>query len=305
MGRKTILFVTLAALILLLSSCQLAQEEQGKDTNDRLVGVYITTSPLDQFDADAFLDDYIQQSLTGENVAVDDSQYAEKLYGNLVEGEDGPYYTFEGVEGFPFYTLNINQGKEGKADCYLSYHLDGSTLEVDRGSADPFQSLEATLYVPTGKRDYTFFFNPMYQTQTGAVYLVSGTGFSSDLSTSGGSMSQEIKRETTVTTAGKTTQETVAVKCTVVSVDPTDRMVWVQMDESCQVLATTEVETSQVPATFTPAAGTAFILVEYYKADQESPISREIFGKEATCIPAYETLSGYALISHNTEILWE
>lgn len=34
MGRKTILFVTLTALILLLSSCQLAQEEQGKDTSE-------------------------------------------------------------------------------------------------------------------------------------------------------------------------------------------------------------------------------------------------------------------------------
>lgn len=81
---------------------------------NRLVGVYITTSPLDQFDADAFLDDYIQQALTGESVAVDDSQYAEKLYGNLVEGEDGPYYAFEGVEGFPFYTLNINRERRGK-----------------------------------------------------------------------------------------------------------------------------------------------------------------------------------------------
>lgn len=292
MGRKSFPFAILAALVVSLSGCQLAQNAGTGDANDQLVGVYVTTEHVDLFDTEAFLNDNTQKILTGEDIMVDGRQYAERLYGKFVEGEDDPYYEFDGVKGFPFSSLNIKQGKDLESGYDISHHLEGGTLD-------------ATLYVPTGNHDYTFFFNPIYQTKAGEVYLVPGAGLSGDLSTAGTSMSQEIKEETTVIIDGTSTQETVRVNCTITSVDLVDRMIWVQMDQNCRMLRKTEVQTSQAPETFTPEPETAFILVENYKADREAPISREIIGREADGIEAYENPKGCSLTSRITELLWK
>ena len=54
--RKKGLLATILAASLLLSGCSLAlPEEDGKTDGDPMVGVLVTTQPLDLFDSEAYL----------------------------------------------------------------------------------------------------------------------------------------------------------------------------------------------------------------------------------------------------------
>ena len=64
--------------------------------------------------------------------------------------------------------------------------------------------MKGTIYVSTSKGSNVFYYNPVYQTATGEVYLMSGQGMShgGELST-GMSSSHALKEEQTITIDGK------------------------------------------------------------------------------------------------------
>lgn len=299
--KKSLCVILLAGLVLSLTGCQLAQEDSG--SSDQLVGAFVTTEPLDLLDTDALLQEHAGEIAAGKEITLESKQAGQRLYATLVEGED-PYYTFEGVEGLPVYYLNLNQGTDQPERTISSPANGEGVLTVDAGTADPFCTLEATLYLPTQGGSKVFYFHPIYQTQTGAVYLTpSGMGMRSSPGSTG-AMSQEIKEKTTVTADGKTTTETVTVTCTIQPVDLAERMVWVQMDGACRVLCETEVWTDRPPETVTLEEDAAFLLVEHYQAGQETPIRRELVEKGAETITSYQDRPGCFLGNQQTKLIW-
>lgn len=301
--KKSLCVILMAGLMLSLTSCQLAQEDSG--SSDQLVGAFVTTEHLDLLDTDALLQEHAGEIAAGQEITLESKQTGQRLYATLVEGAE-PYYTFEGVEGLPVYYLNLNQGTD-KPESLAPYPSNGAavvSVSLEMGEKAYLRTLEATLYVPTQGGDRVFYFHPIYQTQTGAVYLTpSGMGMRSSPSSTG-AMSQEIKEEAKVTIGGKTTTETVTVTCTIQPVDLSERMVWVQMDSACRVLRETEVWTNQPPETFTLEENTAFLLVEHYQAGQDTPFRREILEKGTEAIASYEAQGEFLTTSRQTELIW-
>ena len=73
MRKKGLLAIILAAS-LLLSGCSLAlPEEDGKTDGDPMVGVLITTQPLDLFDSEAYLRENASSVLNGGMIRADDA----------------------------------------------------------------------------------------------------------------------------------------------------------------------------------------------------------------------------------------
>ena len=94
-------YFLLAALLLCLSGCQLAQPE-AQTQADMLVGVMLTPEPLDLFDWEGYVGDRFGQA-DGEVSAADAADYAQRLYATRV---DEGRWQFEGVEGFAFFAAS-------------------------------------------------------------------------------------------------------------------------------------------------------------------------------------------------------
>ena len=81
MRKEGLLAIILAAL-LLVSGCSLAlPEEDGKTDGDPMVGVLITTQPLDLFDSEAYLSENASTILNGGMIRADDAEkYSNALF---------------------------------------------------------------------------------------------------------------------------------------------------------------------------------------------------------------------------------
>ena len=67
--KKTTIFCLLLALIFILSGCQLAKEDLNEptQTKDRLAGVFLTTTWLDLFDSDRYIEENLSDPGTGKD----------------------------------------------------------------------------------------------------------------------------------------------------------------------------------------------------------------------------------------------
>lgn len=199
----------MAALLLLTCGCSLAQENPGTIaalSDDRLVGVLVTTEYLDLFDMEAWLNDNINKLNIGRDTEVsgDTSKYQGRIYAELVEEtltrEDGSEYNHdtykfpEELNGHLFMspTMKLENGE----DCVTSI-VSGAVCDVRSnmisGDAGTSIELSATIYFdPYAVKRETyldeetnqqmehvcFYANPVYQTPEGDVYVTSGMGSS-------------------------------------------------------------------------------------------------------------------------------
>jgi hypothetical protein len=115
-----IVAICLAALLLsMLPGCQLAREDAGTNASeDRLIGVFLTTEYLDLFDFEGYLNDNIG-SLSGGDIKLDGTteEYQGKLYAelsprtltNTETGEEvvTKEYVFPGFEGITYFSARV------------------------------------------------------------------------------------------------------------------------------------------------------------------------------------------------------
>ena len=98
--RKKGLLATILAALLLLSGCSLAlPEEDGKTDGDPMVGVLVTTQPLDLFDSEAYLRENASTVLNGGMIRADDAEkYSNALF--TVWDDTQQRYVFPDTEGY-------------------------------------------------------------------------------------------------------------------------------------------------------------------------------------------------------------
>lgn len=263
MGNKRGIVGLALALAVGLSGCQLAQPDQETAQADRLIGVYMTTEYLDLFDIEGYLEDHLNKVWPGGEITGDTSAYEGRVY--AVRTESGNY-VFEGVPD----GVNAFWPLETEADGSL-VHANACGPEV-QGGADLFygdegteQTCAVTLYLDARKGNAAYF-NPVYQTAEGEVYLTAGTGISfyDEASTqAGGSFSQTLSAQTTVSdSTGKVQTDSFSVEATVEFWTPPDAIAITQMSGDGRVLRRDVFGGEELPDTLTKEPETVYYIVE-------------------------------------------
>lgn len=268
----------MAALLLagILGGCTLAIPDAGSEEGgDRLIGAFITSEHLDLYDMESYLNDHASQLMSGDSITVGGgSKYEGKLVATVDKeaGEDVSRWkiTFGDIEGEYILMPHIqdeegnetveNFCSEGISDPYLNYSV---TDEKD------IREISGTVYeIADGKGNSTRYVNPVYQSENGEIYALTGNGYSNGSSDSEeNSMSATLTAEGTFTENGKSQKE--ADKVTVqfaFMYRPVDTIVY-QMNAANQVLKKVLYDPASVPEAIKTENGAAYILVETRKED--------------------------------------
>ena len=252
--------------LMFLTGCQLAVPDAGESAavRDRMVGVFITTEHLDLFDMEAYLNDNLSDIMSGGGTvdAADSAKYGGRIYADFVEetftdsaGEEQSWYdyVFTELEGMLLATFLIKP--ENNPIIGEDHHTTADTGEKTEQ--------EAYIYVPGDTGEVCFYFNPVYQTADGKVYLTGGQGIMSN-TLMGGAMSKTITDTCTYTEGETEKTYSTEIKVTVDSVDVPEKVVLIQMDENHQEVSRAEYIPGQLPAELEPDDRASYILVEEY-----------------------------------------
>lgn len=191
-GKRKLIFVAVVLLqMLCFSGCKLALPEQetiAVSGGDRLCGIYMTTQYLDiPFEGDGRIYGTLHMS-RGENEVTDCA------------------VVFEDIEGYGMYCLN-GEDENGTlysyADCDELFLPKAHSAVTDEGTED---TMEAVVYVTENAAE-TYYFNPVYQTKDGNVYVTQGSGMSSNSLVDGASFSHSVDNTLTVAENGKVKKE--------------------------------------------------------------------------------------------------
>jgi len=291
------------ALALLLSGCQLAvpgAETENKMDSDRLTGVFITTDYMDLSDSEAFRDAHVAEILAGSSTEFD-AQQAQKVY--AVETETG--FAFEGLEGMALASyLKLPEGK-AQANGYWISQIDEGLSDVQNSyfSGDTAETVQqtATVYVPVQAGEILFYFNPIYQTDTGELYLIPGTGMSmnTDLEAQ---MTQKLEETSRRAEGGVSKEYSGIFEISVASIYIPSKVTLIQMDAGHRELCRAEYTPGQLPESITPDRNAAYILVEEH---YEDGIRRSVNEPESEAIKVFHTLENGLCIQSNTIVIWD
>lgn len=266
---------------------------------DKLIGVLITEEYLDLFDSEQFFTDNIDRLISGGEISESESaKYEGRLYAVLAETEHvsketgetyrNKEYVFEGINGIchiaPRITDEIgtywsSSGDEAISDGFVNF------ISNDAGES---VALEGTIYVSTDKNAGNFYFNPVYQTQDGEVYSVSGNGISSAGNSAGASMSHEIKENFSSTIGDVTTTSGSVVKITICYIDKPVKVSILQFDSESTLLSRMECDPDSLPGTLQTQPGTQYIIVETTALSREGTnnITRALYQSDDETLSA-------------------
>ncbi|MCH4889934.1 hypothetical protein EZV73_20305 [Acidaminobacter sp. JC074] len=248
MIKKIIILVMCLSLI----GCQLAKEDGAKvQSKDELMGVYITFDYVDLFDMEKYLEENASKIVAGKDIIIEDDQ-RNRLYATYNE-DLVDKYDF-GIEGVLFANLSYT---DEYGEVY-KVSGDGYIHEVHIGSSNTSESIEGTLYLKSGgtRSIYT---NPVYQTEDGQVYMLTGTG----ISASEGSFGQTISESTTETIDGITSEKSFEVKVNVELIEPADAYVFKQFNEDDEMIKVEDIDLNNIPKSVQRDGDTAYMILEY------------------------------------------
>lgn len=292
--RISIKYIMTACVIFptfLLCGCTLAVSDAGAGGSaDRLIGAFVTDEYLDLYDMDGYLNDHVLDLKDGGSITVgNDGRYAGKLPATVdkSQGADSSLWkiSFGGIEGE--YMLVLTEEKDG--EMYTSTLCSDGIYDVNMNLKSSDNETETEIsgtfcYTPEGqKKEDAYYVNPVYQTEGGEIYAMTGNGYAKQGVTmddntgkeipivpeEGKGMAATLSIENTVTKAGKKETE----KCTVsiqfeVMYQPV-RTILYQMNAENQVLEQVAYDPLDVPDSITLERDTAYVIVETRKEDPD------------------------------------
>ena len=300
MGKQ--ICILLMILALLLSGCQLAKPETQEETGkDMLVGVFMTEEHLDLFDFDAYLQDNLGALSGGTLSPEDTARYSGRIWaeGDAATGR----YVFKDLEGIFFSSYRVVTNGEYENAYWSSVAGDGiCDVSIGHHSLDEgFRlDLSGTVYFSDTHPDPSLYFNPVYQTPDGQVYLVSGQGmaFGGGL---GGSANQTMTEEGTRRENGESQSWSSRISVTMETVSPARSLVILQMDEDNGILSRQELDPGADMEDLKPDTRCAYLLVEEHTAQG---IRRSLYQKEDLSLYFYRELENRLCLKARISISW-
>lgn len=302
--NKRIITVLLTAA-LLLSGCQLAKPEAKEPSKpDMLVGVFLTTEPLNMPDPEVLLNESIGALQRGETVISnsDPGRHYATFTETTTDGVTTGTYSFPGLEGTLLASVQITpNGSNG----YWSSSITEGICDVSIGHhsrEDGFSlTLNGTVYVVKDyPGDLVFYHNPVFQDSEGNIYVTQGDSisFASDLA---GSTSHKINASTTFTEGETEVSFTSEIVVRIEAADPAEKIVIVQMSKDNKLLKTEEYTKSAIPEAVDTGSA-EYIIVEEYASD--GSIRRCLYQKGDTNISTFSLWKNGICIKTQTPVSW-
>lgn len=164
--------------------------DAGKETG-RLVGMLVTTEPLDLLDVEGYLHDHMTQAVLQDGWLwmADTDAYQGRIYAELVNkpltnektGETIEHWEYEfPVEGIGYFAYYYErEGESYWATSTGNVMADARTHWISTDAGEGVE-MDGTLYVsPVLGQEGIFYVNPVYQLEDGRVYALGGSGFAS------------------------------------------------------------------------------------------------------------------------------
>lgn len=304
------IFVVIAIFIYGFFGRSLAEKESSaKSQEDRLIGVFVTTTYLDLFDFEGYMNAHIEDFIeNGSQVITDQSNYQGRIYATLVEGTV-PNYEFSDIEGIPM-LLATTTDEEGE-----SYLVHGVTKEgmidlhlyTDCSDTGEKNTLEGTIYYTLMQENIVFYVNPVFQTLDGQVYVTSGQGVSTGgVQGEGVAVTHTLESTMEVTEGKKSKTDMISIKLRIESRYPVSSLKVICMDENHELIQSTEFSKEAFPTTYEVAKDTAYIVVEETKLREDgSPIlARTIYDPEDEFIDYYDAITDGICAKKQIELSW-
>ena len=311
------LFALMIVICVMFTGCSLAQEKEQEDAGlatDQLVGMLITMDYFDNGEKDIYEDLPIWNP---ESSGMADplhyaSNQGKRLYATLVPEEyevDGETHTtmnyvFPEGTGIPFMNFLVLENEEH--ENYWSF-ADSPEISVTNRHlkvVDEESSFElsGTIYVDARATDLVLNLNPVHQTPEGEVYAL-GTfpaGFHA-VSMSGCPQTITQKVDTTI---GSEKVSGATVTLEIHTVNLPEKYVILEMSQESTVLASGEYTPKEMPRTYFPGEGTAYLILE---AHHDKGITRTVCDRndELARIQSFEPSDFGILIQGWTSIDWE
>lgn len=186
------------------SGGRLALEElPGQDA--RLAGVFVTTEPIEPEPPELELDS------RGQIVVKDTG--TQKIYGSFTGYDAGAgTVTFPGLNGYGIYCLTAPEDETHEATDAKYNVSDYPFANSHYYFSDQEERVETDLYIRAG-RFAKYYFNPVYQQTDGQIYLLAGSGVSSDSFVDGQKFSHGLSESVSRTENGE--QDTITLGFTV------------------------------------------------------------------------------------------
>lgn len=255
----TFLPIILILFMVLVTGCQPLAVVTASEavSHDHLIGVFVTSEDLDLYDFEGYMNDHIDELMTAdsEEIMVDsDDRYQGRLYG-VVDEDDPQYVFFEGYEGVVF--IDASYEKDGESYSRLSQS--GHVTQVGIAMTDEGRTIEGTISLRKGQ-PVRVDINPVYVNGEGEIYVMDGSGMSSDRNFGG--MSQSLSESYTRTENGVSVTEGFTVKVNFEPASEASLYIIQQMDENNDVVEALEVTIDTIPDSIIVGDSTAYILVE-------------------------------------------
>lgn len=302
----------MTAFLLVLSGCQLAEEEALATERDVLIGGVVTLgTPGDTIKSgSASSSPGETQNPAGSEQRIYATKETQTYYDETTnETVEREVYGFPEVEGVFFsYELERDEGQElvtvksapnkGFWDGGVTYNItnDGSPKGIRTAE------LRGTVYYSAELGEPIVTLTPVYRTPEGEVYLsMGGTSFQGD------GMTACVGEFYTIETQGAETTEEINLYVTAKSRCPAQRIILVQMDNQDRVVTRQDFLPGQLPETLVPEEATSYLLIEAcYTDDQgKETVERELVGStEEYLYTPYRMDNGF-FAAQPTRILWK
>ena len=191
---------------------------------DRLAGIFVTEKHIESGMPE------IDVNALGEIVIKE--QEPARIYGTINEDDLSIPVTFPGLEGFGIYNLQLQDEASQIPSGF--YTCDDIFTDMHLTASDDEEHAEASLYVRAGS-PCSYYFNPVYQQADGTLYLLPGSGITSD-SLNGASWSQSIAQSRSTSFGGTEETESYRFTVNIISADVPADTELIFMEQDNQVL---------------------------------------------------------------------
>lgn len=261
MNKK--ILVGLLLIVVMFTGCQLAVPEAASSKGkDKLVGVFVTEEYLDLYDFEAFASENSNKLVEGESV-VFDSKYEGKVFasGNKENPSDIRFEDYKGV-------LFIDASYEKDGERYSSVGSSNQISQIHISVDDKGRSIEGTVFVKE-KPIIEVTMNPVYETEDGEIYLMSGSGMSMDNQYGKSSMSMFLSETRTIREGNEESEESFKVKVNFEGVLDAERYVLKQMNANDDQLVSHVIYKEDIPESVSVIDETAYMILEKHGKDHQ------------------------------------
>lgn len=298
--------VTLMLLLLvLLSSCQLAQEAQQKGGEDKLIGVLISK--------DGPLKTEGSFNINSQGKLVENPE-GNRVYGKILDDEKFPgekKVVFEGQGVISFFAWEAPLADGSKSHVST---VDPAILDAKISMGGNLK-LEGSIMSVPGKVE-SISLSRVYQTFDGRVYALSSNSFyvaddhgNPQASTEGERFTIHLEEKSRVKSEnGEDLEESSEITLALGIKYPTTKIDIVEMDKSHQIVGSKSFSVDQFPEVYRPAKEASYLLIEHHVTSPGGEeLKRSLYEKkdESSLIPVDTLREDGFVIRQEIMIKWE